>query len=50
MALGLMTTIAACGGGGEKADNSDTADGKVKKWQQTEKLQKVKCHKKAENL
>ena len=27
MALGLMTTIASCGGGGEKADNSDTADG-----------------------
>lgn len=26
MALGLMTTIAACGGG-EKADKSDTADG-----------------------
>ena len=26
MALGLMTTIAACGGGGEKADNPNTAD------------------------
>lgn len=26
MALGVMTTIAACGGGGEKIDQADTND------------------------